>query len=50
MRKLIALIFCFVLKMRDRIVLKTASKYWQKTNKYGVKIPKLVKEAIQIEK
>ena len=40
----------YLLKKRDRIVLKTASKYWQKTNKYGVKIPKLVKEAMQIEK
>ena len=29
---------------------KKASKYWQKTHKYGVRIPKLVKEALQINK
>ena len=29
---------------------KMASKYWQKTHKYGVRIPKLVKEALQINK
>ena len=38
------------MKKRDRIVSKTASKYWQKTNKYGVRIPKSVKEALQIDK
>ena len=27
-----------------------ASKYWQKTHKYGVKIPISVKEAMQIDK
>ena len=30
--------------------IKMASKYWQKTHKYGVRIPKLVKEALQIDK
>ena len=34
----------YVLKKRERSVSKTASKYWQKTHKYGVKIPKSVKE------
>ena len=32
----------YVLKKRDQIVSKTASKYWHKTHKYGVRIPKLV--------
>ena len=27
-----------------------ASKYWQKTHKYGVRIPKLVKDTMQIDK
>ena len=40
----------YVLKKGDRIVSKTASKYWQKTHKYGVRIPKSVKEALQIDK
>jgi hypothetical protein len=40
----------YVLKKRDRIISKTASRYWQKTHKYGVKIPKSVKEAMQIDK
>ena len=40
----------YVLKKSYCIVSKTASKYWQKTHKYGVRIPKLVKEALQIDK
>ena len=30
--------------------MKTASKYWQKTSKYGVLIPKTVKQDIQLDK
>ena len=37
-----------MLKKRDRIISKTASRYWQKTHKYGISIPKTVKEAVQI--
>ena len=37
-------------KKRDRIVSKMAIKYWQKTHKYEVKIPKSVKEAMHITK
>ena len=40
----------YVLKKKDRIVSKTTSKYWQKSHKYGVRIPKSVKEALQIDK
>ena len=40
----------YFLKKRDHIVLKNASKYWQRTHKYRVRIPKLVKEALQIDK
>ena len=39
-----------VLRKRDRIISRTASKYWQKTHKYGLLVPKTVKEAIQIDK
>ena len=39
-----------VLNKRDRIISKTARKYWQKTHKYGLCIPHTVKEAIDIDK
>ena len=39
-----------VIRKRGRIISRTASKYWQKTHKYGVLVPKTVKEAIQIDK
>ena len=39
-----------VLKKRDQIVSKTASIYWKKIHKYGIQIPKTVKEAVQINK
>jgi hypothetical protein len=40
----------YVLRKRDRIISKTASKYWQKTHKFGLRIPKSAKEALQIDK
>ena len=40
----------YVLKKRDQIISKIASRYWQKTHKYGIRIPKTVKEAVQIYK
>ena len=39
-----------VLRKQYRITLKTYSKYCQKTNKYGVLIPKTVKQSIQLYK
>ena len=39
-----------VLKKRNRIIAKVKSKYWLKTHKYGIRIPKSVKEAQQIDK
>lgn len=39
-----------VLKKRDRIVAKVKSKYWQRTHKYGLRVPKTVKEAIEIDR
>ena len=39
-----------VLKKLHQIISKTASIYWQKTHKYGIHIPKTVKEAVQVDK
>ena len=38
----------FVLKKRNRILAKVKSKYWLRTQKFGIRIPKLVKEAKKI--
>jgi hypothetical protein len=38
-----------VLKKRDRIVSKVKSKYWQRTHKFGIRIPKSVEEAKRID-
>ena len=38
-----------VLKKRDAIVKKVKSKYWQRTHKYGIRVPKNVKEAKEID-
>ncbi len=39
-----------ILKKRDRIIAKVKSKYWQRTHKFGIKIPKTVQEALQFDK
>ena len=39
-----------VIKKRKRIILKIKSKYWQRTHKYGIRIPKSVKQALQIDR
>ena len=39
-----------VINKRDRIISKTASKYWKKTHKYGLRIPHTVNESIEIYK
>lgn len=38
------------LKKRDLIISKVKSKYWVRTHKYGIRIPKSVKEAIEIDR
>ncbi len=38
-----------VIKKRDRIIAKAKSKYWQRTHKYGIRIPKTVQEALAID-
>ena len=39
-----------VVKKRDRALAKLKSKYWQRTHKYGIRIPKSVEEALAIDK
>ena len=39
----------FVLKKRNRILAKVKSKYWLRTHKFGIRIPKSVEEAKKIE-
>jgi hypothetical protein len=38
-----------VLKHRDHIVAKVNTKYWQKTHKYGIEIPKSIEDAKRID-
>jgi hypothetical protein len=40
----------YVLKKQKRILQKVKTKYWARTHKYGVRIPKSIKEAIEIDK
>ena len=39
-----------MIKKRDRIIAKVKSKYWQRTHKYGIRIPKTVREALAIDR
>ena len=40
----------YVLKKRERIISKAKAKYWRTTHKYGVRLPKSVKHALQIDR
>ena len=40
----------YTLKKRQSIISKIKTKYWQRTHKYGIRIPKSVKEAIEIDR
>ena len=40
----------YTIKKKGRIIAKIKSKYWERTHKYGIRIPKDVKEAIEIDK
>jgi hypothetical protein len=40
----------YVLKKRDTIIKKVKSRYWLKTHKFGIRIPKSVEEAIELDK
>eukprot|EP00978_Attheya_sp_CCMP212_P028576 scaffold99084_cov45-Attheya_sp.AAC.1 len=37
------------MKKRDRIISKVKSKYWARTHKYGIRVPKHIKEAKEID-
>jgi hypothetical protein len=39
-----------VLKKRNRIIAKVKSRYWRTTHKFGIELPKTVKEAFAIDK
>lgn len=39
-----------VLRKRDRIIKKVKTKYWLKTHKFGIELPKTVKEALEIDR
>ena len=39
-----------MLKKREAIIAKVKSKYWEKTHKYGIRVPKTVGEARQLDK
>jgi hypothetical protein len=38
-----------VLRKRNRIISKVKSKYWRTTHKFGIRVPKSVEEALQID-
>ena len=38
-----------MLKERKLIIAKLKSKYWQRTHKYGIRVPKTVEEALKID-
>ena len=39
----------YVIKKRDRIIGKVKSKYWKKTHKFGIRIPRSAKEAKELD-
>ena len=40
----------YTIKKRKAIISKVKSKYWQRTHKYGLRMPKSVEEALKIDK
>ena len=40
----------YVLKKRKAVISKVKSKYWDKTHKYGIRLPKSVDEALEIDR
>ena len=39
-----------ILSWKDRIISKGRTRYWWKTHKFGIIIPKTVKEALEVDK
>jgi hypothetical protein len=40
----------YVLRKREQIIQKVKSRYWKRTQKYGVELPKSVKQALAIDR
>ena len=40
----------FTLKKRNKIINKVKSKYWARTHKYGIRVPKTIAQAMEIDK
>jgi hypothetical protein len=40
----------YTIRKRDRIISKVKSKYWKRTHKFGIRLPKMVKEAMRFDK
>jgi len=40
----------YTLKKRERIIKKLKTKYWDRSHKFGIRIPKSVEEALEIDK
>ena len=40
----------YVVKKEKRILQKIKSKYWARTHKYGIRVPKSIKEAMEIDR
>jgi hypothetical protein len=38
-----------VLRRRDRIISKVKARYWKRTHKFGIRVPKSVREALEID-
>ena len=38
------------MKKRDRIIKKVKTRYFWRTHKYGIELPKMVEEALEIDK
>ena len=39
----------YVIKKRERIIAKVKSKYWKRTHKFGIRVPKTVEEAKRLD-
>jgi hypothetical protein len=40
----------YTIRKRDRIISKVKSKYWKRTHKYGIRVPKTIQEALRFDK
>ena len=39
-----------ILKKRDRIISKVKTRYWKRTHKFGIELPKTIEEALEIDR